>query len=129
MKFEKVLLMVLVCLFMSSCQSFKKVSVDSGNRISLSKIETGDKVKILKGDGSVLCLIFYRIEGEALIGQVYRGFDNVSPNGGVESSIALSEISKIEVRKFSFGKTLLIPVGAFVGFFVLYVLTFGGAFS
>jgi hypothetical protein len=116
-------------LFLTSCQSFKQVNVDPSANAIYPGLDVGDKIKVFKVDGGVHYLIFDRVEGGEVIGKVYKESKGETLAEGKEASVKFSEISKIEVRKFSIGKTLLIPGGVLFGFFVLYLLAFGGEFQ
>jgi hypothetical protein len=122
-------LLFAILLFLASCQSFKTATLDPGTNTVFPRLEKGNKIKVFKVDGVTQFLIFDRIEGGAIVGKVYKQTNGEPVAEGMESSVSFSEISKMEVRKVSLGKTLLIPGGIVLGLFVMYVLAFGGAFQ
>ncbi|MCL6257486.1 hypothetical protein M3O96_00180 [Aquiflexum sp. TKW24L] len=128
-----VVLILVFSFSLFSCTSYKNVVESSGpdktSGIPLETLQPGDKVKITKKDGSKVYLVFERVEDSQIFGEIHRDSAASGSFKHYDSSIPLEEIQQIELKKFSLGKTLGIPLGAAALAFVLYIMAFGGAFS
>jgi hypothetical protein len=128
-----VVLILVFSFSLFSCTSYKNViktsEPDKTSGIPLESLQPGDKVKLTKKDGSKVYIVFDRVEDSKIFGEIHRDSAASGNFDHYNSSITLEEIQSIELKKFSLGKTIAIPLGTAAIAFILYILAFGGAFS
>ncbi|WP_373494381.1 hypothetical protein [Aquiflexum sp.] len=120
-------------LLLFSCTTYKNVVKPSAqgknSGIPLEKLRPGDKLKITKKDDSKIRMIFDKMEDGHIVGIIQRDSGASGNFDHYSSSISLQEIKTIELKKFSLGKTVALPIATVAIAFILYFMAWGGAFS
>ncbi|MDP6137380.1 MAG: hypothetical protein QGI25_13890 [Arenicellales bacterium] len=96
---------VCLVLILNGCTSLRPLPGVDDTTIRAS-VNAGDKVSVVRKDGSARSLKVVRIDGDTLIGEVREG----------QIQIPLSDIKEMKTREFSIGRTVGLTAGLlFVG--------------
>ena len=104
----RAVLLLFLLLHLTACQTWHSVSLDAISPAQLIEEDQPDRVRVSGGGVLDLELVSPAVEGDQLV-------------GAGDFSVPLEDILRLEVRRFSVGRTVMwvaVGVGAYVAAFV-----------
>jgi len=104
----RAVLLLFLLLHLTACQTWHSVSLDAISPAQLIEEDQPDRVRVTGGGVLDLELVSPSVEGDQLV-------------GAGDFSVPLEDILRLEVRRFSVGRTVMwvaVGVGAYVAAFV-----------